>query len=238
MSVTRVAIAGMTGKFARLITTHLLSKPNVEINGFCRTPSKVPQEISADPRVKVFEASSEDTEKIRQAIRGTDICICCYLGDESLMEAGQKHLIDACIAERVPRFMDSGYTFDYRNLEMGAAPQKDFCKKVQAYLEQNAGQIKPVQVLNGAFMEVCFAPFYGLFSSEGPTLQYWGTGDEKLEMTTYADAARFAGEVALDEKAVGYQSGKPNFPYITSILLMICTSTRRPKERQRDCLRY
>ena len=208
MTITKVAIAGMTGKFARLITTHLLTKPDVEITGFCRTPTKVPQDISSDPRVTVFNASSTDIEKIRQAIRGADICICCYLGDTSLMETGQKQLIDACIAERVPRFMDSGYTFDYRPLERGAAPQKDFCKEIQAYLHQKSDQIKGVQILNGAFMEVCFAPFYGLFSPDGPTLQYWGNGDEKLEMTTYEDAAKFAAEIALDKNAVGYQSGK------------------------------
>lgn len=184
MSVTKVAIAGMTDKFAKLITGHLLSKPNVEINGFCRDPSKVPQEISSNPRIKVNKASSTDTEQIRQAIKGTDICICCYLGDESLMEEGQKQLIDTCIEERVPRFMDSGYTFDYRPLELGAAPQKDFCKKVRAYLEQKQDQLQAVHILNGAFMEVCFAPFYGLLS-DGPTVQYWGDGDEKLEMTTY-----------------------------------------------------
>ena len=126
------------------------------------------------------------------------------------MEAGQKQLIDACIAEQIPRFMDSGYTFDYRPLEMGAAPQKDFCKKIQAYLDQRKDQISAVQILNGAFTEVCFAPFYGLYSPEGPTVQYWGSGDDKLEMTTYKDAARFAAEVALDEKAVGYQSGELN----------------------------
>lgn len=239
MSVTRVAIAAMTGKFARLITTHLLSKPNVEIRGFCRTPSKVPREISSDPRVRIFEASSTDTEKIREAIRGTEICICCYLGDESLMEAGQKELINACIAEKIPRFMDSGYTFDYRSLEMGAAPQKDFCKKIQAYLEQKTDQIKAVQILNGAFMEVCFASFYGLFSPDGPTLQYWGSGDEKLEMTTYEDAAKFAAEVALDKKAIGYQSGEAKFlSPLNSSLLMVCNSARRSKERQRYCRCY
>ncbi len=208
MSVTKVAIAGMTGKFARLITTHLLNKPNVEINGFCRDPSKVPQEISSNPRVKIYKASSVETDKIREAIEGTDICICCYLGDESLMEDGQKQLIDACISEKVPRFMDSGYIFDYRSLELGAAPQKDFCKKIRTYLEQKSDQIQAVHVLNGAFMEVCFAPFYGLLFTDGPTIQYWGNGDEKLEMTTYDDSAKFAAEVALDKEAVDYQSGK------------------------------
>ena len=211
MAPVKIAVAGMTGKFARLITTHLLKKPDVSIVGFARTPSKVPQEIATNKRVTIFQASSTDTQQIRKAIKGADICICCYLGDNSLMVDGQKQLIDACIAEGIPRFMDSGYTFDYRPLAKGAAPQKDFCKEIQEYLEQKKEQIKGIQILNGAFTEVCFAPFYGLFSAAGPTVQYWGNGDDKIEMTTYEDAAAFAAEVAVDKNAVGYQSGKLNF---------------------------
>ncbi|KAJ9608223.1 hypothetical protein H2200_007211 [Cladophialophora chaetospira] len=206
MSPAKVAIAGMTGKFARLITMHLLKHPDVQITGFCRTPAKLPAEISSNPRVTIFTASSTDTDTIREAVHGADICICCYLGDETLMIDGQKALIDACIAENVPRYMDSGYTFDYRPLERGVAPQKDFCKDVAEYLEQRADRIKGVQILNGAFMEVVFAPFYGLFDAERPALRYWGSGDEMLELTTYEDAAAFAAEVAIDRDAVGYQS--------------------------------
>jgi hypothetical protein len=211
MAVTKVAIAGISGKFARLVTTHLLKKPHVEITGLCRTPSKVPKDINSNARVTIFEAASTDTDKIRQAIRGADICICCYLGDETLMIDGQKRLIDACLAEGVPRFMDSGYTFDYRSLNRGEAPQKDFCKDVQEYLQQKSDRIKGVQILNGAFMEVCFAPFYGLWDPAEPAVRFWGSGDEALEMTTYEDAAGFAAEIALDKNAVGYQSGESKF---------------------------
>ncbi len=136
------------------------------------------------------------------------------------MEMGQKQLIDACIAEGIPRFMDSGYTFDYRPLKRGAAPQKDFCKDVQAYLESKADQIKSVQILNGAFTEVCFAPFYGLWDPQGPMIRFWGNGDEKLEMTTYEAAASFAAEIALDKNAVGYQSGKFSILYSQDTLLL------------------
>jgi hypothetical protein len=34
--------------------------------------------------------------------------------------------------------------------------------------------------------------------------RYFGTGDEKLDMTTYADAAAFTAEVAADRDANGF----------------------------------
>lgn len=236
MSIIKVSVAGITGKFARLLMTHLLSHENVEIHGICRTPSKVAAEFTNDPRTKIFEASMTDKEKIEEAIKGTDICVCCYLGDESVMLDGQKLLIDACISQNVPRFMDSGYTFDYRGLEMGDAPQKDFCKKIQAYLDERKDRIRGVQILNGAFTEVVFAPFYGLFDANKRSVSYWGSGDEKVEMTTYDDAAKFAAEVAVDKKAVGYQSGEYRTQVAHDILML--DSSRRSEKCQRDCCEY
>jgi len=206
-SVTKIAIAGFTGKLARLITASLLhDHPNVQIHGICRSPNKVDKSILSNPNVKVFEASSTDTTALRHALAGTDVCICCYLGDNSLMIDGQKTLIDTCIAEGVDRYIASDWSLDFSKLQLGDHPAKDPMKHVQAYLEQKekVSNIKAVHILNGAFTEVIWAPFIGLIDAEKGIFRYFGTGDEPLEMTTLQDAASFTAEVAVDPNAVGF----------------------------------
>jgi hypothetical protein len=198
-----VAIAGMTGKLATLVTKSLLTKPHVTIHGLARTPTKLPASITSNPRVKLFEASSTDKVAINKALAGADVLVCCYLGDHTLMTQGQYTLIDACIANNVPRYIASDYTVDYRGLEYGQHPQKDPMKHVAQYLEDRKDKISGVNVLIGALFEVVWG-FLGLYNPDTKTFQYWGTGDEKWEVTTYADSANFVAEVAVDPKINGF----------------------------------
>ncbi|EED18343.1 conserved hypothetical protein [Talaromyces stipitatus ATCC 10500] len=73
----KVGIAGITGKFARQLLTHLLEAEDdsLSIKGYCRDPSKLPGTMKASTY---------------------DVVVCCYLGDDKLMVDGQKLLIDAC----------------------------------------------------------------------------------------------------------------------------------------------
>ena len=151
---TTVAIAGFTGRLARLITDALLrNHPDAVIHGICRSPQKVDAKLKSDPSVKVFQASSDDSEAIKHGVEGAGVCICCYLGDNNLMVDGQKVLIDARIASNVPRNIASDWCIDYRGL--GDLPSKDPMIYVRKYTEdkEKAGQISGVHVLNGALTE-------------------------------------------------------------------------------------
>jgi hypothetical protein len=203
-TITKIAIVGFTGRMASLITSSLLkSHPNVEIHGISRSLAKIDKAISSNPRIKLFEASATDTTALRRGLANTSTCICCYLGDATLMTEGQKTLIDACIAEKVPRYMASDWSLDFRGLKLGDHPNKDPMKHIQAYLEEKTAEIKGVHVLNGAFMEVMWAP-HGFVNAAKGTFKYSGTGDEKLEMTTMEDCAKYTAEVAVDEEVDGF----------------------------------
>ncbi|KAF2719009.1 NAD(P)-binding protein [Polychaeton citri CBS 116435] len=207
MSVQKIAIAGLSGKLARLITEGLLrSNPEVQIHGIARNPDKVSQALQSSSQVKIFEADSKDALAIQNAIRGTDVCICCYLGDNDLMIGGQKLLIDSCIAEGVARYIASDWSLDFRALRLGDHPAKDPMKEVAAYLDEaeSQGKIKAVHILNGAFMEVVWAPFLGWVDATNAVFRYYGSGDDKIEATTMADAAAFTAEAALDPDATGW----------------------------------
>lgn len=75
------------------------------------------------------------------------------------MVEGQKRLIDACIAEKVRRYVASDWSMDFRKLELGQHPLKDPMKHVQAYLEKKeaSNQIRAIHILNACFLEVPWA---------------------------------------------------------------------------------
>lgn len=204
---TTVAIAGITGSLGRLIAEYLLAKSNVRLNGLCRTPSKLPRHLRDEPRLTIHTTSSTDLTALRAAVHGADVAVCCYLGPPSLMVDGQKLLIDACIAEGVPRYIAGDWSMDFRKLELGQHPAKDPMKLVQAYLEEREaeGQIRAVHVLNACFLE---RPWVGMWDAKDHLFKYWGTGDERWEFTTYRNAAQFTAEIAVDQDAVGWFSCK------------------------------
>ncbi|KAK3393443.1 hypothetical protein B0H63DRAFT_531204, partial [Podospora didyma] len=178
-----VGLAGITGKFGRLLATHLLKNPQVTLRGYARDPSKVVPSISSSPSVRLFAGGALDDAAIKPFVSGCDVVICAYLGDNELMVDGQKQLVDACEAASVPRYIASDWS---------------------AYLETKE-KVKGVHVMIGGFMETLFSPFFGALDSETNTFKYWGDGTEILESTTYGDAAQYTAKVAADPSAVGIQ---------------------------------
>lgn len=162
MASTSIAIAGITGMFGRQVLKEFLKYPEVKIHGLARDTSKV--SARANDQVKLFNADAGDVAALREALRGTKVCICCYNGPDSLMVEGQKTLIDACIVESVPRYIASDYSIDVRGLNYGDFPFKVFQLKIRDYLaeKEKAGQIKGVHCLNGAFQEVIVSRMIGI----------------------------------------------------------------------------
>lgn len=198
-----VGVAGITGKFARLVVNNLCKSPHVQIRGFCRNAAKLPNHFRESPRVTVIEGESGDLQAARSFAHGCDVIICCYLGDNTLMIDGQTVLVDACELENVSRYIASDYCLDFTKLELGQHPAKDPMKHVKAYLEQS--KIQGVHILIGAFMETFWSGYFGIFDPKDLKFSFYGTGDEIWESTTYETAAEYVSAVALDRNAVGMQ---------------------------------
>ena len=110
MSTERIAIAGITGKLGQRIAFLLLqASPNVTISGYCRTTFKLHQSLLSERRVVITKGFSDEFGKVCQTIRGCHTVVCCYNGPTDFMVLSQKLLIDACEAERVPRYIASDY---------------------------------------------------------------------------------------------------------------------------------
>ncbi|ETS77254.1 hypothetical protein PFICI_11128 [Pestalotiopsis fici W106-1] len=201
MAIT-VGIAGITGKFARLVVNHLLKETEVQIRGFCRNANKLPEETRTRPNITIIEGEATDVDKLRQFAQGCDVVVCCYMGDDNLMIDGQKLLIDACEVENVVRYVASDYSLDFTKLEYGRHPTKDPSKHIKEYLETKK-TIKGVHILIGAFMETFWSSYFGVFDAKECTLSFYGSGHEVWESTTYDTAAHYTAAVAMDPGATG-----------------------------------
>lgn len=206
MAVT-VGIAGITGKFARVLTFNLLKYPAVKIKGYCRDPSKVPKSFSENPNVTLHKGDAFDAPALKSFVAGCDVVVCCYLGDDKLMTDGQKLLVDISEEAGVPRYVASDWALDYTKLELGQLFVKDPQIKVKEYLGTKK-TIKGVHILVGAFMNPWFSPPFNVWDPATATFKYWGTGDEVWEGTTYENAAEFTAAICLDKDAVGIQKGE------------------------------
>ena len=198
MSVSVIAIAGITGQLGTLIAKAILSTSDAQIRGLCRNKSKLAPELSSSSRITIVEGDSTDLAAAREAVRDCQVVICCYLGPNDLMTNGQKVLIDACVAEAVPRYIASDYSLDYRSLKLGDLPAKDPMIEVRSYLEDKL--VMGVHVLIGCFTET-FVNYVGYLKLKDNQLSYWGTGDEKWDFTTYGTCAEYVAAVALDSGA-------------------------------------
>lgn len=204
MSAITIGIAGITGKFARLLATVLLDKyPAVSIRGLARRPSMVDILLTSSPKVQIFQGDAFDIDKIRQFVCGCDVVVCCYLGDDNLMVEGQKVLIDIAEEEHVSRYVASDWSLDWTKLKMGELFAKEPCQIVSAYLDTKES-IKAIHVLVGGFIDVLFAPFFSIWEpSDNGTIKYWGEGSETWECTSYLNSAEYTAAVCVDREATG-----------------------------------
>jgi len=209
MTIT-VGVAGITGKFARLVVKNLCNSPDIQIRGLCRNSSKLPEHLRILPQVSIIQGDSTDLETLQRFARDCDVVICCYLGDNDFMTNGQKLLVDACELENVSRYIASDYCLNFTKLELGQHPAKDPMKHVKAHLETKKN-VKGVHVLIGAFMETFWSGYFGVWDQEAFKLHYYGTGDELWESTTYDTAAQYVAAVAKDRNAVGMQHCESTF---------------------------
>lgn len=108
--------------------------------------------------------------------------------------------------EGVKRYIASDYSLDFTKLEFGQLPGKDPMKHVKEYLETK--NVEGVHVLIDVFMETLWSRFFGLWDESKTRFSFWSTGEEAWESTTYANAAEYVAEVALDENAVGVKRCK------------------------------
>ncbi|KAM0081854.1 Elongation factor 1-gamma [Fusarium odoratissimum] len=199
--MTVVGVAGLTAKFSQCVVKALQEYPDMTIKGLCRSPQKLPQAAVRSYDIHVIQGEYDDEDAAQALARGCDIVICCYYGNDDVMTRGQKILIDACVKEGVPRYVPSDFAVDYTKIPDGELFPKESAKIIMKYLVEK--KLMGVHVLVGALMETFWSPFFHIFDSSNETISYWGTGNEKWELTTYETAAAYTAALIVDKNASG-----------------------------------
>ena len=83
-SVSTIAITGITGKLAPLIAQAILNTSQASIRGLCRDKSRLAPELQAfSSRITLVEGDSTNLAAAREAVRDSQVAVCCYLNHPS-----------------------------------------------------------------------------------------------------------------------------------------------------------
>ncbi|KAJ4993149.1 NmrA-like family protein [Stagonosporopsis vannaccii] len=198
---TIVGIAGLTSKFAQCVVKALQAYPGVTIKGFCRNSRKLPSAAIEKYRIEVVQGEFDDEAAVERFVKGTNIIICCYFGAPDLMTRGQEILVDACAKEGVTRYVPSDFSVDFTKIPDGELFPKESQKIIKRYLEEK--EVAGVHILVGGLLETFWSAYFQIYDATARKVTYWGTGDEKWDLTTYETAAAYTASLMVDHNASG-----------------------------------
>jgi len=200
-----VLVAGGTGMLGSQIAARLLDQDGVAVRLLARKglERNSAQRARIDPLVArgaiVVNGDVLDPRSLTAATAGVDVVVSALQGGPDVLVQGQIDLAEAAVHAGVRRFLPSDFAINLFQAPEGA-PQFEARKQADAAID--AMDLQVMHILNGGFMDLMLSPAQaGLVDVDRGTVQYWGTGDEVIDLTTVADTAEFTARVATDEAA-------------------------------------
>ncbi len=199
-----VLVAGATGMLGGRIASHLLEQPETDVrllvrSGTMSDPAKKNQ-VSAltDRGARVVEGDLTDHASLDRATMGVDVIVCAAQGGPDVTIDGQLALVEAGKKHGVRRILPSDFTVDLFEATEGGSMLLDMRRRVDKAIQ--ASGLEYVHVLNGLFMEMFLHPYFapGMFDVEDGIARTWGEGDERFEVTSVEDVARYSARAAVD----------------------------------------
>lgn len=200
-----IVLAGATGHLGSLIALSLLDKPDIRLRVLVRPESAGKVSALRERGVEIFELDLEDETPegaLDKAMVGAEAVVSAVVGQDAMI-AGQLRLLAAARRAAVRRFIPSYFSYDISGLGPGENANTDILQTFKRKAESQRGDVELVQIQIGAFADrtILFG-FLGAFDLAAGHAFLWGDGDAKMDFTTYRDAARYAAEVAVDDKPV------------------------------------
>lgn len=196
-----VVLAGATGQLGSLIARALLAKPGVTLRCLVRRGSeeKLAELRAAGAELVEADLNAGSEAALAAACQGAYAVIAAVQGGPDVIVDGQLRLLRAAMAGGARRFIPSDYSFDFFKLPEGANLNADWRRRFARLADEEAGsRIEIVHVLNGIFAARGVLAFVGFFDFDAGVARLWGDGNMPMELTTYADTARYVAEAAID----------------------------------------
>lgn len=191
-----VTVAGATGNLGERIIHELVAQ-GAEVRAIVRESSdKLKVKNLEQMGVKVFTINTLDVAAVAKACEGATCVVSALSGLHEVIIDAQKVLLDAAVAARVPRFIPSDYSLDFRKFKDGENRNLDLRRIFHTYLDTQP--IAATTIFNGAFADMLTNEMPMILFDKKRIL-YWGDADHKMSFTTIADVARFTAHAALDD---------------------------------------
>jgi nucleoside-diphosphate-sugar epimerase len=192
-----VLIVGATGTLGSLIAEPLLAnkKTNVRILVRKGSEEKAQKLVDAGAKLITGDLINSTVEELTEACSGVNTVVSAIIGGRDVTVDGQKKLAEAAEKAGVTTFIPSDYSADFHKCDYGDCFNFDQRKELAEHLKNS--KLNVVSVLNGGFYEI-FKNFYNL---EQKVIPYYGSPDQNLQFTTYADTGRMVVELV--------ESGEP-----------------------------
>lgn len=198
-----ITVAGATGNLGERIIQELVAQ-GAEVRAIVRdTSDKAKVKSFQQMGVKVFVINTLDVAEMTKACEGATCVVSALSGLHDVIIDAQKVLLDAAVAARVPRFIPSDYSLDFRKFSDGENRNLDLRRTFHTYLDTKP--IATTTIFNGAFADM-LANEMPMILFDKKRILYWGTADHNMSFTTIADVARFTAHVALDDSTPRFLS--------------------------------
>lgn len=194
-----VLVLGATGKLGSLVVKHALQQPNLIVHIQLRDPQKSPELVKQVQNAggRVIQADLNQPHTLQDSTKGIHTIISCSSLFSEQDVQGQLNILDDAVKNGVKRFFSSHFGISYEHVSPGNLLIDSKLKFSEQLAKTN---IKPVIISNGLLLD-----FILQFNNQG--LRYYGDINQKVDLTTYDDVARFVVAIAVDPE----KSGSFNF---------------------------
>jgi len=191
-----VAVAGAAGQLGTLISL-ALRKNGVPVRALIR-PSTAESRTKTlrNAGVNIVEVEMSNIPQLTEALTGASTVVSALQGLRHVMLDVQGALLDAAVAAKVGRFIPSDYALDFTKTTPGSNRNLDLRREFHTKLDESG--IKWTSILNGAFMELITSSQSPLVNDKWHRIMYFGSPDQKLDVTTMPDIAAYVAAVAAD----------------------------------------
>ncbi len=206
MDTKVIALVGGSGTLGTLIADEVLALPDTQLRLLVRPGS----------RAKVAELERRGAQIVEGAIgTGTDEPLAAFCagattvisavqGGPDIIIDAQTSLLRAARDAGVHRFIPSDFSLDLFKVTPGQIVTCDWRRQFADAADTERGNVEVVHVLNGGFLDrnVLFG-FIRVIDLETQTAYVWGDGEHPMDLTTYADTARYTAAAATDTNPIG-----------------------------------
>ncbi len=133
--------------------------------------------------------------EMTQALLGATCVVSALNGLRDVIIDRQTVLLNAAVQAKVPRFIPSDYSEEFRHVAQGT--NRNLELRQEFMLTASAAPLEVTSVLNGAFMD--------MLGAEMPIIQpaikrvlYWKSDEQPLDFTTKDNVAAYVAAVAMD----------------------------------------